>query len=415
VVLETALADDLREEGTEAIHVRRGGEDSQYTLRYTGVMVRAPTQVLFLDQYGEIGGGQRILLDLVQALCEGGCRVCVLCPEGPLVGALRAHGAEVHTWAFPTVESGRKSLLSTFCIYHFSRRAAKEFTALAEQSDLIVVNGLRTMDVARRWAKALRKPVLLYLHGVYAGFPCWLIQSFLRHPSVAAIAPSPLVARSFSSSSRVSVIPNWVSPAFLTAPPDPPRLRTALGIADRDPLILVPGRFSPNKGQLLALEAAMLLMDLPCHFVFAGAVLFEEAGRGVERAITCAAEREPARIHLVHWHDDLSSLYDGADVVLVPSCWEEPFGLTAIEAMARRRPLIVTDRGMLPILAGHGTFAEVVAATPEAMASALRSFLSADRTSWTERIEAARAHVEEYFHPAVNQEKVLTVMRSLLL
>ena len=37
-----------------------------------------------------------------------------------------------------------------------------------------------------------------------------------------------------------------------------------------------------------------------------------------------------------------------ADVAVVPSVWEEPFGLTCIEALAAGLPLITTNRGGIP-------------------------------------------------------------------
>jgi glycosyltransferase involved in cell wall biosynthesis len=41
-----------------------------------------------------------------------------------------------------------------------------------------------------------------------------------------------------------------------------------------------------------------------------------------------------------------------AAIVIVPSRWNEPFGLTALEAIACGAPLIVSPRGGLPEVAG---------------------------------------------------------------
>jgi len=40
-------------------------------------------------------------------------------------------------------------------------------------------------------------------------------------------------------------------------------------------------------------------------------------------------------------------------MVIVPSRWNEPFGLTALEAIACGAPLIVSPRGALPEVAGE--------------------------------------------------------------
>jgi glycosyltransferase involved in cell wall biosynthesis len=44
-----------------------------------------------------------------------------------------------------------------------------------------------------------------------------------------------------------------------------------------------------------------------------------------------------------------------AAIVIVPSRWNEPFGLTALEAIACGAPLIVSPRGGLPEVAGDAT------------------------------------------------------------
>ena len=51
-----------------------------------------------------------------------------------------------------------------------------------------------------------------------------------------------------------------------------------------------------------------------------------------------------------------------AAIVVVPSRWNEPFGLTALEAIACGAPLIVSPRGGLPEVAG----AAAIYAEPDA-------------------------------------------------
>lgn len=369
--------------------------------------------LLFLDQYGAIGGGQRILLDLVAAARSRGSKVHLLCPSGPLADLARQRGAEVHAIDLPSMRSGPKSLLTMVRAWFSSHRIALEHRTLAGECDLLVVNGPRTIGIAREWVRGLHKPAVLYLHGVYGALENLLIRSFLRLPRTAAIAPSPIIAAPFAGLKNLHTISNWVSQEFLTSPRSPDRLRQVLGITDLNPIVLVPGRFSPNKGQLLVLEAQRQLLDLPCHFVFSGAPLFEERGRAVEQALTAAAKAEPQRVHVMHWEGALPALFDGADIVVVPSVWQEPFGLTAVEAMARGCPLIVTDRGMLPQIAQGGRMARVVPAQADAIASALRDFFS-HRPEWEVKAREARRYVEEEFSPSHRQRQVLHVFESLL-
>ncbi|MFH1444184.1 MAG: glycosyltransferase family 4 protein [Candidatus Peregrinibacteria bacterium] len=369
--------------------------------------------LLFVDQYGQIGGGQRILLDLVEAANTRGWQVHVLCPVGPLEEAVRHAGGEPHPLTLPSMRDGPKSVFAFLRGWQASRRIAKEYASLAQGCDLIVVNGPRTLAIARAWVRTLKKPTLLYLHKRYGRAEMMLVRFFLSLPRTAAVAVSALVVQPLRDLSNVHLIHNWVSVAFLEEPVSADQLRQTLGITDTHPIILVPGRFSPLKGQLLVLEASKLLSDIPCHFVFSGAPLFEGQGRKVAKELTAQAAQQPDRIHVIDWQEGMPALYDGADIVVVPSVWEEPFGLTAVEAMARSRPLIVTDRGTLPEIADGGRMAQVVLANAEAIAAALHTFF-VDRQMWKERAERARTYVEEQFHPQKLQQQVFDVCASLL-
>lgn len=376
-------------------------------------MIDHTLRLLFLDQYGQIGGGQRILLDLIGAARREGWHVDLLCPAGPLADAARLAGAEIHVLVFPLLPDGPKSIWTMARALIASRRAARTHGALARACDLMVVNGPRTLAIVRTWVRQFRRPAALYLHGVYGRLENRLIRSFLALPRTAAIAVSEQVRAPFSDLRHVFMVSNWVSSKFLTAAADPLRLRLELGITDAHPIVLVPGRFSPNKGQRLVLGVSALLSDIPLHFVFAGAALFEAQGREVEEALRAQAARSPLRIHVAHWREALPSLYDGADIVVVPSVWEEPFGLTAVEAMARRRPLIVTDRGTLPEITDHGRAARIVKPDAEAIASTLRAYFT-DPVGFEEAVRRARDRVETLYDPLRQQHAVLQVLRTLL-
>ena len=51
---------------------------------------------------------------------------------------------------------------------------------------------------------------------------------------------------------------------------------------------------------------------------------------------------------------EMPSVYDKADIVVMPTMDEEPFGTVALETMAKGIPLIVTDSGGLPEVVGDG-------------------------------------------------------------
>ncbi|MBX3176762.1 MAG: glycosyltransferase family 4 protein [Candidatus Hydrogenedentes bacterium] len=63
----------------------------------------------------------------------------------------------------------------------------------------------------------------------------------------------------------------------------------------------------------------------------------------------------PAFVSAVGWHAHgaLPALYRQADICAVPSVWEEPFGMVAIEAMATGRPVCASRTGGLREIVSH--------------------------------------------------------------
>jgi len=69
---------------------------------------------------------------------------------------------------------------------------------------------------------------------------------------------------------------------------------------------------------------------------------------------------------------------DGADIAVVPSTYEEAFGLAALEPMAKGIPVIVSDRGGLPEIVAHEDTGLVVPAGDEGGLRAALDRLLAD-------------------------------------
>jgi glycosyltransferase involved in cell wall biosynthesis len=113
--------------------------------------------------------------------------------------------------------------------------------------------------------------------------------------------------------------------------------------------VLYVGGFEPRKdvGTLVAAIGACRVADV--GLVLVGAT---GAWRGaIERAVASAGL--PARVRLLEFveDDELPVLYAAARVVVCPSRYEG-FGLPVVEAMAVGTPVIVSNGGALPEIAG---------------------------------------------------------------
>ncbi len=98
-----------------------------------------------------------------------------------------------------------------------------------------------------------------------------------------------------------------------------------------------------------------------------------------------------------------------ARAVVLPSAWEETFGLAAVEAMAL---------GVAPVAAGHGSFPELItdgvdgvlfrAGDPSALAAALSRADKEDRL-FVEYGAQARKTYEQRFDPADSLRRLLDI------
>jgi len=145
--------------------------------------------------------------------------------------------------------------------------------------------------------------------------------------------PERLVARQ-----RARVIYNTYPPE-LTVPTgaEAAEARTRYSIGE-GPLVLYAGKLSPGKGTGVFLEALdAIRAKVP-------GVRFALAGKGewpvpeTPDVHGLGSIRQP----------DLFALYMAADVVVVPSIWEEPLSRVILEAMALGRPVVATRVGGSP-------------------------------------------------------------------
>ncbi len=97
---------------------------------------------------------------------------------------------------------------------------------------------------------------------------------------------------------------------------------------------------SPRKGFGLIRELASRLPEIRFHVVG-------------DPAIPPGSSEQHGNLKVSGWMGDRSEYLDPADLVLVPSEWNEPFGRIAVEALRYGRCVLVSDRGGLPEILDH--------------------------------------------------------------
>jgi glycosyltransferase involved in cell wall biosynthesis len=154
------------------------------------------------------------------------------------------------------------------------------------------------------------------------------------------------------------------------------------------------GRFSREKGAARAIEAASRAGR---RLILAGKV---DAADADHFASDIEPQIDGDRIRFVGEADATLKrrLLAGADALLFPIDWDEPFGLVMIEALACGTPVIGTRRGSVPEVVEDGVTGFVVD-DPTAMADAIRTLGQIDRracrTAAEHRFDVSRM-VDDY-------------------
>ncbi len=360
---------------------------------------RAETVAIVLphrERFGPDAAGAVAMV--VQRLAAGQSRHPVLV-VGPPHGGAGFPGIDFLPVALPRWLPGTPTL----------RYAAKLAFVLARRRPALIEVHNKP-DVALWLARLLRHPVTLFLH---------------NDPREMRGARSPAArARLLRRLARVVTVSDYLRTCLLegvathssakeaAAPPRPPmvihnaldlaRLPAPRPTAAREPLILFAGRVVPDKAPDLFIAAcAQALPALPgWRAEIIGADGFS-ATQPDSRFI--AGLRAPAaaagvtlRGHLPH--PQVLQAMARAAIVVVPSRWNEPFGLTALEAMACGAPLITSGRGGLAEIAGDAAL-RIDPADAGSLAAALLR-LAADPALRTTLATAGLARAQLFDLPA---------------
>ena len=186
---------------------------------------------------------------------------------------------------------------------------------------------------------------------------------------------------------RVVVVPNGVD---ATAYQARPRLRR-----ERLQVAFV-GRTIWEKGPDVLIDAVVRLARPDIELVVVGSTGFAAHAplSSYEQDLRSAAAQPGARVTFRPFLDrgEVRAVMETADVVVVPSRWSEPFGLTVLEGMAAGAAVIASQVGGIPETAG-GTAILVPPADPAALAAAIEA-LADDHGLLTRTAHEGRRHAE---------------------
>jgi glycosyltransferase involved in cell wall biosynthesis len=360
------------------------------------------------------GGVERGTVEVAAALVAAGFRAIVASEGGPLEHELSRAGAEHVVLPLAT-----KSPLKIFR----NARALAELVQ-AERVDIIHARSRAPAWSAHLAAGRTGRKFVTTWHGTYnEDFLGKRQYNAIMGRGERVIAISHFIARHLLAHApvepaRVRVIPRGVDPvrfdpelvngARLTA------MAKQLAVPDGAPIVLLPGRITRWKGQMVLVDAMARLARGDAVAVLLG----DDQGRERFRAELEAriSERDlTGRIFFRPHVADMPAALKLASIVVSASTDPEAFGRVVIEGQAMGRPVVATDHGgAAETVRDEETGLLVPPGDAAALAGAIDRLLALDAAEAVALGARARAHVlAQGYTTAAMCEATLGVYREL--
>lgn len=373
---------------------------------------KARLTVLFAHPSAELYGSDRVLLESVSSLTDAGHRVVVTLPvHGPLETHIAERGGVSVVCPTPVL---RKSALQ---LRGFVTLLVSTISGILRgwrligrlRPDLIYVNTV-TVPLWVVLARLAGVPVLAHVHEGEASASAFVKRS-LALPLLLAdrvIANSRfsvgVLKSSFLRLAATEVIYNGVLGPQVASP--------ARENLDGDLRVTYLGRISPRKGVDVALEAVAILNSrgIPATLDLVGAVFAGYEWYEEDLKTLAALRGLTERVNFSGFREQVWQSIEEADVMVVPSRIDEPFGNTAVEAILGGRPVIASaTSGLLEATAGYQGATTVTPGDPVELADALEAV----RDGWQgvrDRADHDLQLANRRHAPSVYRERIASVV-----
>lgn len=347
-------------------------------------MSKKPVVCFFTTSAGDWGGASRVLFTNLYLMNRDRLTPLLLLPcAGPIEDELKQRDLRYLIWG-PFTEPGKTIayLRSFFRAWRFFKR---------EHVAVIHVNSSNFWRPAELLAaRLLGIPILAHYH-VINDQPTPAL-SWCQ----AAIAVSLYTAeKSLPTAIYKPVIYNPISLDRFDAGHS---MREEFDLSESDIVVAFLGQIRDIKGVQDFIAMARQIPNPGACFLIAGECRDPKRfpGSYSEQDLENMAG-DDARIRYVGYVKNVENIYHAADIVVVPSRWQEPLGLISLEAGACRKPVVATRVGGIPEVVEDGVNGYLVEPGDVDGLTARVMQLIADPALRARLGEAGRTRVEQNF------------------
>lgn len=152
---------------------------------------------------------------------------------------------------------------------------------------------------------------------------------------------------------KIQTVYNGIDLKNFSPKENPVVCRKEMGFTEDDFVMIYSGRINKEKGVSELIDAMLMIKDKPrIKLMIIGGTFFANTNNEDVFVKALKDKAKPIKDRIVFTgfvtYDKVPDYLHLADIAVLPSMWEEPFGLTVVEAMAAGLPLVTTRSGGIP-------------------------------------------------------------------
>jgi glycosyltransferase involved in cell wall biosynthesis len=366
-------------------------------------------RVLYLHEFRRIGGAERGLLGLVDAIRRVSVDPLVALPRRDAAFAwLKSRGIRTVPLPVPRWRHGLSLPVFPLFLLRLRSRVAPA------DIDVVHVNNYRSAPIGSFVSRRFGVPCVCHVRELIEPER---VGTYRLHRPEALIAVSDAVAQAVIRGGlprdRVSVVRSGIAPHEPPPQAETIRLRERLGISPGDPVVGIVAHILPHKGYDDLVQALALLQEKLPHVkcLIVGGVPRESYLRELLQRAERLSVRD--RFILAGFQEDVVPFLHAMDVCVLPSR-TEGLPITILEAMAAGKPVVATAVGGVPEVVRNGeTGLLTPPGDPGRLAEAVLRLLEAPILARTMG-DAGRTWVERALNLEQEAEQTCALYRHVL-